>query len=285
MDLTSMHETHPLTPVVLNLPGVRRPVTLTVAQAAVLAAEAAGQVADRMAAHRLAWAGAHAAAVTLADAAAQLEHGSVGTWWPRPWTANALPHVPGSVTARCDGTSVGVIVLDTDGRWALLRRRRPPVGWAPAAGHVDDHGTPAQAAADELAEELGIRVDPEALAPLSDQDGRDTWQLWGPCRRRHPVGGPGHLWRLFRVVVPAGTKLIPAADEAEDAVWLHPLDVQAAAEHAVSVAAGRPAPHDARVLEASWVLLLDALGVVAVTPEARAAVAASMLPGPYQDQA
>ena len=59
---------------------------------------------------------------------------------------------------NCDNKSVGVIIQNPEGEVALLRRAKFPVGMAPVAGHVDEHGSPEQAAIDEAAEEVGLHI-------------------------------------------------------------------------------------------------------------------------------
>lgn len=56
----------------------------------------------------------------------------------------------------CDHTSAGILVFDQFERLLLIERRNPPFGFAPPAGHVDDHGSFEKAARDELEEETGL---------------------------------------------------------------------------------------------------------------------------------
>ncbi len=87
--------------------------------------------------------------------------------------------------AVCDHKSVGVLVWK-DGKLLLIERRKPPYGFAPPAGHVDDHGSFENAAKDELKEEVGLdAVKLELLA-----EGRKN----NRCRRE---GGDWHYWRIF----------------------------------------------------------------------------------------
>src|SRR5215207_2812720 len=66
---------------------------------------------------------------------------------------DAFEHVP-----MCDNRSVGVVVRNTAGMLALLTRRKFPIGIAPPAGHVDDHGNSEQAAIEEVSEEIGVTL-------------------------------------------------------------------------------------------------------------------------------
>jgi len=58
----------------------------------------------------------------------------------------------------CDNKSVGVIVQNDGGDILLLHRARFPFGMAPPAGHIDDHGSPEQAAVTEVFEEVGLTL-------------------------------------------------------------------------------------------------------------------------------
>jgi len=46
------------------------------------------------------------------------------------------------MTPQCDNKAVGVLIFDKDDRMLLLKRGRYPMGYAPVAGHIDDHGVP-----------------------------------------------------------------------------------------------------------------------------------------------
>jgi NUDIX domain len=107
------------------------------------------------------------------------------------------------MTKQCDNTSVGVVIRDAEGRFALLKRAKFPVGIAPAAGHIDDHGSPEQAALDEVREELGIVLTLDELkkpaltrvvSTMSVVDaaaiimcGRSMKRACQPVRQSHPT--------------------------------------------------------------------------------------------------
>src|SRR5487761_1087297 len=96
----------------------------------------------------------------------------------------------------CDHTSVGVIIHDQMGSLALLKRAKFPVGIAPAAGHIDDHGSPEQAARDEVYEELGIKVTDLAKTSISNR------RVENKCRRE---GGDYHYWYVFEATIADAT--------------------------------------------------------------------------------
>jgi 8-oxo-dGTP pyrophosphatase MutT (NUDIX family) len=58
----------------------------------------------------------------------------------------------------CDNTSVGVIITNESGEYLMFDRNTFPPGTAPAAGHIDDHGSAEDAARAEVHEELGLHV-------------------------------------------------------------------------------------------------------------------------------
>ena len=57
----------------------------------------------------------------------------------------------------CDNKSVGMIIT-RDENLLLIERRKPPFGFAPPAGHVDDKGSFENAAREEVQEEVGFIV-------------------------------------------------------------------------------------------------------------------------------
>jgi ADP-ribose pyrophosphatase YjhB (NUDIX family) len=85
----------------------------------------------------------------------------------------------------CNNTSVGILVF-RDGKLLLIERRRPPYGWAPPAGHVDDGESYIGAARRELFEEVGLVPDEMDLLLTARYDNQ--------CRR---PGGDFHHWQVF----------------------------------------------------------------------------------------
>lgn len=111
----------------------------------------------------------------------------------------------------CDNRSVGIILTNDKGELALLNRGRFPVGIAPAAGHIDAHGSPEQAAVDELSEELGIRISVDDLARTSIYERH----VKNTCRR---VGGNHHVWSVYEASI-ADADLTPDPHETNGAEW------------------------------------------------------------------
>jgi len=89
-------------------------------------------------------------------------------------------------TPHCDHSSVGVLVW-RDARLLLIERKREPFGFAPPAGHVDDHGSFEDAARAELFEETGLEAGEIELIAQGYRENR--------CRRPR---GYWHYWKIYR---------------------------------------------------------------------------------------
>lgn len=87
----------------------------------------------------------------------------------------------------CDNKSVGMLVWRND-QLLLIERKKPPFGFAPPAGHVDDDKSFEVAAKRELKEEVGLEADTIELLI----EGRKN----NPCRRE---GGNWHYWKIYKV--------------------------------------------------------------------------------------
>lgn len=118
----------------------------------------------------------------------------------------------------CDHTSVGLIVIK-NGRLLLIERKQPPYGFAPPAGHVDDHGAGlkeaeafAAAAQAELTEETGL----EATALTLLYEGKKHFA----CRRD---GGDWHYWRVYRAEVVGETQF--STKETKSYRWVNREDL------------------------------------------------------------
>lgn len=140
---------------------------------------------------------------------------------------------------HCDNLSVGVIIRDDTGRYALLERGRYPVGMAPVAGHVDDHGSIEQAGVDESDEELGIVLQPHDLKKTAV-----TGILkYNQCRR---PGGSHHEWTVLEATIPA-QPLQPDQLETKSANWYSDTELQAFADRTRAYQRGE-------IPEEEWVL-------------------------------
>jgi 8-oxo-dGTP pyrophosphatase MutT (NUDIX family) len=91
---------------------------------------------------------------------------------------------------QCDGHSVGVLVIDTDGR-LLIGDRADGAGAAPVAGHVyDAHPSPRAAVRAEVLEEVGLTV--TTLTEIT------SGYRANRCKRGDGPDGPGHVWHIYR---------------------------------------------------------------------------------------
>jgi 8-oxo-dGTP pyrophosphatase MutT (NUDIX family) len=159
-------------------------------------------------------------------------------------------------TKECDHTSVGVVIRTREGKFALLKRARFPIGISPPAGHIDDHGTVEQAAEDEVFEELGLAV--SGLKRTSIFGRRVSNQ----CRR---PGGDYHRWYVFEAIVD-NTELRPSEDETKGAAWYSHTELQTLADRTQAYRAGEVSEADWAEdpgLEEVWVPFLQELGYIA----------------------
>ncbi len=90
-------------------------------------------------------------------------------------------------TEICDHTSVGMLVWNGD-KLLMIERKKFPAGFAPPAGHVDEHGSFEQAAIDEIKEEVGLTATKLDLI----LEGRRE----NACRRED---GSWHYWKIYRI--------------------------------------------------------------------------------------
>lgn len=178
---------------------------------------------------------------------------------------------------NCDNTSVGVLITDGVGRYLMFDRATPPPGTAPAAGHVDQHGSWLDAAREEVAEELGLEVVRLDLVA-------GGWRA-NRCRRRPGPRGVGHDWRVYAATT-AG-ELAPSTWETRNCRWLSPEQIAWASARTVAYANGRITDADFAArpgIEPVWLDWLVRAGAVQVDPAALTAVdrlaAAGSLLGP-----
>ncbi len=155
----------------------------------------------------------------------------------------------------CDNTSVGIIITDPDGKYLMFDRATFPPGTAPAAGHIDDHGTAEDAARAEVGEELGLNVVSLELAV-------EGWRH-NNCRRQRGPRGIGHQWMIFKATVTG--HLVPSVRETKNVRWISPADVQALAARTRAYATGHISDDefmDQPGIEPVWVQWLDAVGAI-----------------------
>ena len=157
----------------------------------------------------------------------------------------------------CDNTSVGIVIRDKAGNFALLKRAKFPIAIAPVAGHIDDHGSPEQAALDEVSEELGLTVINLTKTPIYNR------RMENKCRR---IGGDHHNWYVFTTTV-ADTAMKPSEDETRGAGWYDKEQLQALVDRTKAYQAGEIA-EDAWAenpgLEVVWVTFMSELGYITV---------------------
>jgi 8-oxo-dGTP pyrophosphatase MutT (NUDIX family) len=157
----------------------------------------------------------------------------------------------------CDNTSVGVIIRNENGAFALLRRARFPFGYAPVAGHIDDHGSVEQAAIDEVVEEIGLHITQEDLHPTVIARTRFDYH----CRRK---GGTFHDWWVFTVGNYTG-EIKPSLDETKGADWYTASELQLLADRARQYQAQmieQPEWEADPGLEEIWVIMFAQLGYI-----------------------
>jgi len=137
------------------------------------------------------------------------------------------------MTDTCNHTSVGVIA-EMGSRYLLFQRLKFPIAKAAPAGHVDElDGIPTgrgsreeriylEAAIRELEEETGLKVRPGNLRLVLTKTTRNA------CRRTPVDGGEHwHLWRIYHVHIPAGSRTRPAPAESTDPAWYTPAEIAA----------------------------------------------------------
>lgn len=112
----------------------------------------------------------------------------------------------------CDHKSVGMLIWN-DKKLLLIERRKPPYGFAPPAGHVDDHGSFEDAASTEIKEEVGLNT----LSLKLLAEGRKE----NKCRRED---GTWHYWKIFEAETEG--KVIASPDETKQYGWFTKEQIQ-----------------------------------------------------------
>ncbi len=103
----------------------------------------------------------------------------------------------GIIYKQCDHKSVGMLVWQSN-YLLLIERKKPPFGFAPPAGHVDKKGSFAQAAREELLEEVGLNATRLSLICQGLKENH--------CRRKD---GTWHYWQIYEVQTTGQVKACP----------------------------------------------------------------------------
>lgn len=106
---------------------------------------------------------------------------------------------------KCDNKSVGMLVW-RNGGLLLIERKKPPFGFAPPAGHVDEDTSFEEAARRELREEVGLETQNIKLVI----EGRKE----NLCRRK---GGSWHYWKIYRIA--SESEIKRSEDETKQAIF------------------------------------------------------------------
>ena len=107
---------------------------------------------------------------------------------------------------KCDNKSVGMLVWN-EGNLLLIERKRPPYGFAPPAGHLDEDGDEYETSARrELWEEVGLTAKSLELKIEGRKENH--------CRRE---GGTHHYWKVYEVI--ASGKIKRNIDETKQVGW------------------------------------------------------------------
>ena len=152
---------------------------------------------------------------------------------------------------ECDHTSVGMIIKrekDT----LLIERRKPPFGFAPPAGHVDDKGSFENAAKEEVEEEVGLS--PKDIKLLLE--GRKN----NSCRRE---GSSWHYWKIYQVDTDGDIKR--SKDETKQAGWFSTDQIRSLAQGTEKYRAGEISEKEWQQspgLEPVWLDWFKELGIL-----------------------
>lgn len=116
----------------------------------------------------------------------------------------------------CDHTSVGILIKNGAGELLLIERKKPPFGFAPPAGHVDEHCSYEKAVENETREEVGL--EPIRISFIAQK------RKGNPCRRK---GGTWHHWRIYRVETRG--RIRRSQDETKQAGWYNKAKIKSLA--------------------------------------------------------
>jgi ADP-ribose pyrophosphatase YjhB (NUDIX family) len=141
--------------------------------------------------------------------------GVCGTESPRMYMVDAETHWWLTPEGQYWHETAGVLVQNPRGEILLFERVKFPFGLTPPAGHVNAGEMPAEAAARELFEEVGLRGE---LVAFGAED------ITGDACRR---GADGHRWYSFGLRVTDFPE-VQVEDEGVRPVWLAYDDAMAA---------------------------------------------------------
>ena len=151
----------------------------------------------------------------------------------------------------CDHKSVGVIIKNPNDEILLLNRARYPFGLAAPAGHIDDHGSPEQAAVEEVFEEVGLTIPISGLIKVIDHRRINNW-----CRRQN---GDHHIWTVYQANDVVGN-ITASLDETRGAFWHSRADLQYITD--ASRRHTKPARAGNQLFEPIWLDFFTELGYV-----------------------
>lgn len=147
---------------------------------------------------------------------------------------------------ECDHTSVGIIVRDSSDRILMIERAKPPYGYAPPSGHVDDHGSFEQAARAELLEEVGL----VAISLDLVVEGR----ISNRCRRRN---GNWHYWKIYEAQ--ASGALIASPSEVRSVQFMTLEEIEELSDNTIANLPGGK-------IDPAWIYWFARLGLVSRRP-------------------
>ncbi|HSX32020.1 MAG TPA: NUDIX hydrolase [Candidatus Saccharimonadales bacterium] len=126
---------------------------------------------------------------------------------------------------------MGVIISNSGGKIALIKRANFPIRFAPPAGHIDDHGSPEQAAIDEAEEEIGLVIEPSDLmaTPITER------RVNNKCKRE---GGDHHVWWVYEADQFLGD-IEADPTETQGAEWYSKKQLQRLADRTKAYKAGK----------------------------------------------
>lgn len=152
---------------------------------------------------------------------------------------------------KCDHTSVGVLVWRDD-NLLLIERKKPPFGFAPPAGHVDNDKTFEETAQRELFEEVGLTTKKIELLAEGRKENK--------CRREN---GNWHYWKIYKIE--SVGDISPGKDEVKRYGWFSKKEVNKLAERTKKYAKEEITDEqweDNPGLEPVWLEWLDKLGFI-----------------------